>query len=455
MHPRSVPGRRAGIRAWVLALFVLAGHAALGAAAADVSTGGVPSFRNDVVPVLSQAGCNSGGCHGALAGKGGFRLSLFGYDPEADYRAITRESRGRRVEVADPARSLLLTKPTAALKHKGGKRFDVDSEEYRILAAWIAADCPPPRADDPVLTELKVLPDRARLEAGRKVSLAVEAVFGDGSRRDVTRWTRFASADETVASVDRAGNVTVLGPGEGAVTAWFSSRIALSRITAPFPHAVSEVAGAAFPVANPVDEWVNEKLRQLNLRPSPPASDGVFVRRAFLDTIGKLPTPEEVLAFVRDTSPRKHERLADQLLARPEYIDYWTYKWSDLLLVSGAKLRPDAVDAYYRWIRDRVAENTPWDAFVRALVTVRGSSIDEGASNFYAVHQDPESMAENVSQAFLGLSIGCARCHNHPLEKWTNDQYYAFANLFARVRAKGWGGDARNGDGRRTLYVEP
>lgn len=179
------------------------------------------------------------------------------------------------------------------------------------------------------------------------------------------------------------------------------------------------------------------------------------MRRAYLDTIGRLPSPEEARAFVADTKPQKHEQLADLLLARPEFVDYWAYKWSDVMLVTSSKLRPDAVAAYYKWIRDRVAENTSWDEFARRVVTARGSSIDDGATNFFAVHQDPEGMAENVSQAFLSLSINCAKCHNHPLEKWTNDQYYAFANIFARVRAKGWGGDTRNGDRKRTLYVEP
>ncbi|MGE3309288.1 MAG: DUF1553 domain-containing protein [Limisphaerales bacterium] len=440
------------IRPWAWLGWVLA---ALGWPSAPGATDAVPSFRHDVLPVLSQSGCNSGGCHGALAGKGGFKLSLFGYNPDADHFAITRELRGRRVETTDPGRSLFLTKPTAALKHRGGKRFDVDSEEYRILADWITAGCPPPLDSDPELTSLDVTPSQTQRHPGQSVRLTVNARFSDGTLRDVTRWAKFTSTDETVASVARDGEVRVIGSGEGAVTAWFSSRIAIARITAPYSNQVPAEVYAKEPRAGILDELVLEKLRELNLRPSPPADDATWIRRAFLDTIGKLPTPAEVRAFVRDASPGKHERLADHLLNRPEFIDYWTYKWSDLLLITGSKLRPAAVEAYYQWVRDRVAANTPWDELARDLVTARGSSVDEGASNFYAIHQDPESMAENVSQAFLSLSINCAKCHNHPLEKWTNDQYYAFANLFARVRAKGWGGDARNGDGLRTLYVEP
>jgi hypothetical protein len=289
---------------------------------------------------------------------------------------------------------------------------------------------------------------------GQKVALAVTARYSDGSTRDVTRWSRFTSADETVATVDPAGGVSVIGHGAGAVTAWFSSRIAVANVVAPFPHAVSPADYSNAPRANVIDELNLAQLEQLHLKPSPPCDDATFLRRAFIDTIGRLPTPEEVREYLADTSPARKQRLVDLLLARPEFIDYWAYKWSDILLVSGARLRPAAVDAYYRWIRDRVAENTPWDQFVRQVVTSRGSSIDNGATNFYAVHQDPETMAENVAQAFLSLSINCAKCHNHPLEKWTNDQYYSFANLFARVRAKGWGGEFRSGDGVRTLYAE-
>ena len=413
-----------------------------------------PSFELDVVPILSKAGCNGGGCHGAIAGKAGFRLSLFGYDPASDYLAITRDARGRRVDLADPGGSLLLAKPTMALTHKGGKRLDVGGDDYKTLAAWIEAGCPGPKAGEKTLVGIDLGPAESVAEPGQRVALAVTARYSDGSTRDVTRWARFTSADETVATVDPAGGVSVIGHGAGAVTAWFSSRIAVASVIAPFPHAVSPADYASAPRANVIDELNLAQLEQLRLKPSPPCDEATFLRRAFLDTIGRLPTPGEVRAYLADRSPAKKQRLVDLLLARPEFVDYWAYKWSDILLLSGARLRPAAIDAYYRWIRDRVAENTPWDEFVRRIVTSRGSSIDNGATNFYAVHQDPETMAENVAQAFLALSINCAKCHNHPLEKWTNDQYYSFANLFARVRAKGWGGEFRNGDGVRMLYTE-
>ena len=455
LDPRLLSGSPSGCGRWprfmiATCVMVIACLTQSGLAA----SGDVISFRNDVLPVLSKAGCNSGGCHGALAGKGGFKLSLFGYNPEADYLAITRESRGRRVEVADPGASLLLLKPSAALRHKGGKRFDVDSDDYRILANWIAQGAPGPKDGDAKLTSLAVSPPESRVRIGETLKITVRATFSDGQEKDVTRWAKFTSADETVASVDAAGNVAIVGPGEGAVTAWYSSRIVIARVTSPYSSSIPPAVFAKSPRANLVDELVLAQLQRLNLKPSPPAGDATFVRRAYLDTIGRLPTPAEVELFVNDSASDKFERLADGLMRTPDFIDYWTYKWSDLLLVNGAKLRPDSVKAYYGWIRQRVAENTPWDQFVRQVVTARGSAVEDGESNFYAVHQDPEAMAENVSQAFLSLSIGCARCHNHPLEKWTNDQYYQFANLFSRVRAKGWGGDARSGDGKRTLYVE-
>ena len=413
-----------------------------------------PSFRNDILPILSKAGCNSGGCHGALAGKGGFRLSLFGYNPEADWLSIARESRSRRVETSDPGLSLILTKATTALPHKGGKRLEVGSADYRTLVAWIAANCPAPTDAEPRLATLEATPSEKTLAKGATEPLTVTATYSDGSRRDVTRWAKFTSADETVASVDPTGKISVIGHGEGAVTVWYASNIVTARIVSPFPNRIADDVYSGAPRSGFIDDIVLDELKKLRLKPSPAASDAEFVRRAYLDTIGRIPTPDEAQTFVADTGPDKFRRLADSLLSRPEFIDYWTYKWSDILLVSGAKLRPAAVDAYAAWIRERVAANTPWDRLVRDIVTAKGSATDNGATNFFAVHQDPESMAENVSQAFLSLSINCAKCHNHPLEKWTNDQYYAFANLFARVRAKGWGGDPRSGDGQRTVYVE-
>ena len=373
------------------------------------------SFRNDVQPVLAKSGCNSGACHGALAGKGGFKLTLRGYDPNMDYFNITRQSRGRRIELADPGRSLMLAKPSGAMPHKGGLRFTTDSREYQILADWIAAGAPAPSADDPRVVALEILPDRALLIPGDNQQLLVQARYSDGRVVDVTRWVKFTSTDEAVAVVDENGQATVVGYGEGAVTAWFASHIVIARITSPYPNQVDPQIFAEAPRANFIDELVLKQLQRLHLPPSPPASDEEFIRRAYLDTIGMLPTAEEVRVFLADPGLDKRDRLIDHLLNRPEFVDYWTYKWSDVLLINGQLLRPEAVKAYYKWVRQQVEANTPWDQMVRSIVTSEGSSFENGATNFFALHQDPESMTENVAQAFLGLSIGCAKCHNHPL----------------------------------------
>ena len=409
-------------------------------------------FSRHVIPLLSKAGCNAGACHGALAGKGGFKLSLNGYDPTGDHSSITQQARGRRIELADPGRSLLLAKPTGALPHKGGLKLDPKSQDYQILSQWIMAGADPPIVDGPALDRIEVEPAHALLQVGDSQRLIVRAFYSDGRVEDVTRWAKFTSTEATVAKVDSKGRLTVLGSGEGAIVVWFSSRIVLSRVTSPFEHELPPEVFAKALTRNLIDDHVNDKLRQLNLAPSPRCSDEIFLRRASIDTIGTLPAPEETIAFLDDSAADKRDRLIDSLLERKEFVDYWTYRWSDILLVNGKRLRPQAVKTYYQWIRNHIEQETPWDQIVREIVTALGSNFENGATNFYAIHTSPEEMAENVSQAFLGLSINCAKCHNHPLEKWTNDQYYAMANLFARVRAKGWEG-SRSGEGERTVFI--
>jgi Protein of unknown function (DUF1553)/Protein of unknown function (DUF1549)/Bacterial Ig-like domain (group 2) len=406
------------------------------------------SFRNQVQSVLAKSGCNSGACHGAAAGKNGFKLSLRGYDADADWFTITRQARGRRIVPSDPGRSLLLLKPTGALPHKGGVRFEVDSPDYNTIAAWIAAGAPAPKESDPRLDRLEMLPAAVVLKPGDSQRLLVRAYYSDGHSDDVTHGVKFTSSDESVAQVDQSGRVKIMGSGEGVVSGWFASRIVVATITVPFTQPVAAEALDKVPRRNLIDGLVLAKLKRLNLPPSPRASDAEFLRRAFIDTIGVLPTADETRAFLADSARDKRDRLIDALLARPEFVDYWTYKWSDLLLVNSEKLPAPAMWSYYRWIRSQVAENTPWDQFARRIVTASGSTLENGAANFYALHKDPLEMSETASQAFLGMSITCAHCHNHPLEKWTNDQYYGMANLFARLKIK-------NADGEGNLTVFP
>lgn len=409
-------------------------------------------FSNHVQSVLSKRGCNTGACHGALAGKGGFRLSLRGYDPDSDYFNITRQDRGRRVELSDAVRSLLIAKPSGTLPHKGGVRLPNDSDDYTLISKWISQGATGPMPTEPVLQSIEVLPDRLKLNKGDRFQLIVRAQYGNGRIEDVTQWTKFSAADESIVTVNENGLATIVGSGESAIVTWFASRIAMTTVSVPFFKVNSENLNTETE-ANLIDVHVAKQLASLGLAASAPCSDSEFVRRAALDATGSLPTEQQVLEFLNDPSPDKRARWIDALLESPEYVDYWTYRWSDLLMLNSNLLRSDGVKAYYQWIRSHVQKNTPWNRFVSEILTARGDALENGATNFYAIHQDPESMTENACQAFLGLSIGCARCHNHPLEKWTNDQYYAMANLFARVRSKGWGGDARDGDAARTVMV--
>lgn len=394
------------------------------------------SFRNHVIPVMTKAGCNQGACHGALAGKNGFKLTLRGYDPELDYDILTRQSIGRRVNLADPASSIILQKPVFQLPHGGGKRFDVKSLEYRIIAEWIAAGTPPPTSKDKEVIALEVFPQRVRTKPGAGQQLVVRAKYSDGSMDDVTRWVKYSSSNEGVATVDDNGLVKINGYGQAAITLWYNSRVLYSTFVSPFPNEVDPAVYTRVPVRNYIDTLVIEKLKDLRIEPSKLADDSTFIRRAYLDAAGILPTAEEVEQFLADKSPDKRAKLIDRLLERDEYADYWAYKYSDLLLVSSRKLPPPAMWSFYNWIHDSVKQNKPWDQFAREIFTGTGSTRQNGALNYFIIHKDVIDITETTTQAFLGQRLTCARCHNHPLEKWTQKQYYQLANLFARVGVK-------------------
>ena len=394
------------------------------------------SFRNHVIPVLTKIGCNQGACHGALAGKNGFKLTLRGYDPDTDYDTLTRQSVGRRVSLADPDASLILLKPSFAIPHGGGKRFAQGSLEYRVIEQWVAAGAPAPSANDPQIRGLEVFPAAAVLEPNAEQQLVVRARYSDGHAEDVTRWVKYSSTNEGAALVDDNGKVRMTGAGEAAITLWYSSRVLYARLSVPFPNQVTAEAYAQFPRRNFIDDLVVEKLRNLHLAPSKMADDATFLRRSWLDATGVLPSSEEVEDFLADRSPDKRAKLVDRLLERDEYLDYWAYKWSDLLLVSSRRLNSAAMWAFYDWIRESVKENKPWNQFASEIFLSSGSTRQNGALNYFVLHKDPVEISENATQAFLGQRITCARCHNHPLEKWTQTQYYQMANLFARIGVK-------------------
>jgi len=410
------------------------------------------NFRNDVVPILTKAGCNSGPCHGAAAGKNGFKLSLRGHDLETDHAVLTRQSLGRRVSLMAPSHSLILLKPTGTIPHGGARRFTVDSVEYQTLAAWIAQGALGPTSTDPRILDITIAPGLTiKEEVGARFRLEVTATYSDGTSEDVTRWAKYETTNDGVARVDDRGEVTITGSGEAAIPIWYSSKVGFARVAVPFQNTFDSHALEDLPIANYIDEKVFRKLRQLRVQPSGICSDEVFIRRLYLTAMGILPTLSELDEFLESDSGHKRVLLVDRVLQRSEFIDYWAYKWSDLLIVDPAPVRqggisPPAIRAYYKWIRDSVASNKPWDSLVRELVTAKGSTLVNGAANYWAIHQDPKEIIENLALTFLGTSMTCARCHNHPLEKWTQDQYYGLANLVTRVSLK-------NGDLPGEAYV--
>ena len=395
------------------------------------------SFRTHVRAVMTKAGCNSGPCHGAAAGQNYFKLTLRGYAPEVDYDVLTRQDLGRRLSLVTPARSLILLKPTLAVAHEGGKRFGSRSLDYQILSQWIAAGAPAPRNDDLRVERLEVLPPHATLKPEDGHQLLVRGWFSDGHVEDLTRWAKYSSSDAGVAAVTSDGLVKVTGHGETTIAIWCLDRVASARITVPFPENPSSSQGSeTAPRHNIIDDLVLKKLQKLRIPASGTCADSDFVRRAYLDTIGILPTAEAAREFSLDPSPGKKGQLINDLLKRTEFVDYWSYQWSDLLLVSSSRLSRAAMHSYYRWIRESVASNKPWDQMVREIVTASGSNFENGAANYYVLHDEPTALAENVALTFMGLSIGCARCHNHPLDKWTQNQYYSLSSFFSRVGQK-------------------
>jgi hypothetical protein len=406
------------------------------------------NFTNHVTPVVTKTGCNQGACHGALAGKNGFKLTLRGYDPEVDFYTLTRQATARRISLAEPENSLLLKKAVFAIPHGGGKRFAKDSLEYRVIKEWIEAGTPPPTAQDPEVTELEVYPASVILKPNAEQQLVVRAKYADGKIEDVTRWVKFGSNNDGVASVDDFGRVKTSAAGEAAITLWYNNRVLYARVAVPFDHQVDPKVYSSYPRSNFIDDHIVAKLQALRLEPSKLASDAEFIRRAYLDAAGVLPTSEEVENFLADTRPNKRALLVDHLLTREEFNDHWAYRLSDLMLVSSRRLRSPQMWSFYNSIRDSVRDNKPWDQFARDIFTSTGSSRQNGAANYFVLHKDPIDTAENTTQAFLGQRLTCARCHNHPLEKWTQKQYYQFANLFARVALK-------NGDeGEPVIYAK-
>ncbi|MEZ6139117.1 MAG: DUF1553 domain-containing protein [Zavarzinella sp.] len=395
-----------------------------------------PDFIADVIPILTRTGCNSGACHGALAGKGGFKLSLRGYDPEADHFAITRQLRGRRTNTTEPEKSLLLLKGTRTIPHSGGTRIEEGDQFYQVILDWIRAGATADLAKTASVSPLTIYPPTMQLKPGLKTQVLVSAKDTTGSMQDVTRLAKFVSSNATTADVDEDGIVVIKGPGEASISALFGTSVASMTVTVPYGNQLDATVFDHFPERNFIDGHVLRKLKQLQIPPSATCDDATYIRRVFLDTMGVLPTMQEVNTFVASKEPNKREKLVDSLFQRTEFVDCWTYKWSDLLLVSTFQLPDPAMWAFSRHIRNAVEDNMPWDRFARETLLASGSTLQNGGGNYFVLHKDIAELTEKTAVTFMGMSITCARCHNHPLEKWTQDQYWGMANLFSRVGMK-------------------
>lgn len=392
-------------------------------------------FPTDILPILTKAGCNAGKCHGAATGQDGFKLSLLGDDPAADHATITRERGGRRIDFSDAARSLILRKPARELRHKGGQKLRAQSADWKTVRDWIAAGAPFGDAKLRV-NRITIAPPqwRAALKGkdgkAARLQLKVTAQFNDGRSRDVTEHAVFASQDDGVAVVDKDGIVTVLRPGVAPVMVRAVGKVGAMRVAVPFGDRLTK----PYPKPrNYVDERVFAELQQMRLPVSPVASDHVFLRRTTMVLAGRLPTADEVRAFLGKPDRAK---LVDRLVGSKAFVDYWTMKLGDLLLLDSKQLGVGPARAYRDWLHGQLKRNAPIDQLIRQMLTAKGNVTDNPAANFHRRKSDPRDMGEFVSQKLLGIRLACARCHNHPFDRWSQTDYHQFAAFFARTRVR-------------------
>jgi hypothetical protein len=394
------------------------------------------NFGNQIVPIFTKLGCNSGGCHGKASGQNGFKISLLGFEPEVDYIALVKEARGRRLFPAAPDSSLLLLKAAGGMAHGGGKRMEVGSDEYRLIRRWIAAGMPYGEKTDPVVTRISVSPEHRVMTRNNHQQFAVYAHYSDGSVEDITRRAQYESNDQEIAVVDSSALVRTLGmSGEAAIMVRYQEHVGTFRATVPLGAKVPEYA---FPVQTLVDRYTNKKWLDLGLAPSEVCTDEEFIRRLSLDLTATLPTPARVTAFVADKDPKKREKLVDTLLESPEYTYYFANKWADILRVKrrGQADRARGTFAFHEWIRGSIAADKPYDEFARGILGASGDEVSNPPTVWYKELQNPEQFVDDTAQVFLGLRLACAQCHHHPYEKWSQDDYWGIAAFFGRVARK-------------------
>lgn len=393
-------------------------------------------FTTDILPILTKAGCNAGACHGAATGQGGFKLSLHGYAPALDHQRITRELGGRRIDLAHPDESLLLRKATRKTDHEGGRRLLPDAPETLRLQDWIARGAP---LGDPTLHVTRLQADPPTLVAGpspKPHPLRITATLSDGSTRDVSSLALVSSNDDAVADIERpSGHVRFTGHGSTALMIRFAGAVAAVHVDNPFPGPAATQPDSLLASTNPVDHAILRRLRELNVPASPDAPPATFLRRVHLDLTGRLPQPQQIESFLaQPDSPTTRAALVDTLLASPEFTDLWTLRLADLLLLGGNRTAEPAARAQHDWLHTRIAQRTGWNRIAHELLTARGSLETNGATAFVALASDPRDLAEHAASLFLGIRVGCARCHAHPTDRWTRRDYHQFAAFFTGTR---------------------
>ncbi len=405
-----------------------------------ISNGRPIDFRTEVVPLLSKLGCNAGGCHGKASGQNGFKLSLFGFDANFDFESIVNEARGRRVFPANPEKSLLIQKASGQMPHGGGKRLIPGSNEYLTIQRWIAAGTPAVAKDNPTVKKIRLFPQDRTYKFGDTQQVAVVAEYTDGTFRDVTRQSEFASNLDVVGLVDPSGLVKAGQlSGEAAIMARHMGNVAVSRVLVPHGKPLSDLPG--FNPINEIDQLMMAKWKKLGLQPTPVCDDSTFIRRLTVDLCGRLPTPDEVKVFLKSTDSDKRTKLADTLLDSADYPAYFAMKWGSILRNSNLAGSDRASYAFHNWIKDMVARNRPYDEFVRGVVAASGEWQDAPAINWYWQSRDDQlhQVAADTSQIFLGVRLQCARCHHHPYERWGQADYYGLTGFFTRLGRKGFG----------------
>jgi hypothetical protein len=391
------------------------------------------SFSREVNPVFIKTGCNSGACHGVQHGRGGFKLSLFGFDPEADHPQIIQSAEGRRVVLSDPERSILLLKPTLTLEHGGGERFKKDSPEYTIIKQWLEDGAPAPGRTDPTVKGMEVWPAHRLMSPGQTQQILVRAQWSDGIVSDVTGVAQYDALNDAVASVDAGGVITAKASGETHVMVRFMGHATVVQVTLPFPKVASK---SDFKPNNVIDEKLAKKWDDLGLSPSSLCSDEEFFRRIHLDAIGTLPDPKDIREFLADKSADKRTKAIDKVLDRPELVDFWAYKWGDLLRINRDQIQDKGMWSFHNWVRASIRDRKPLDQMVREIITAEGSTFTEGPANYFTISRGPNEQAETTAQLFLGIRMQCAQCHHHPFEKWSQDDYFGMAAFFARLGTK-------------------